>query len=167
MLLAGDGVLSPTVPGPHILETYLGISAGVYADPGWEALDDFDGNVSSMVSTFGLSSLQAAVASGGPTSPSAPISMQYSVADSFGNTANAVRLVHMVCYNGEQLCSRPDGDIGCTVNGICDVLPRAEVTVELASGQLLGPDVVFLPQGAAYPKCTAELPLDVVCDQVR
>ena len=119
------------------------------------------------ISALGLGALQAAVASGVPTDPAAPFVVQYNVVDAGGNSATAVRLVHLVCGGDEERCSKPDGGNACTVNGVCDVRPTSEAATELSAVQLVGPDVVFLARGTPYRKCTPDLPLDLVCDQVR
>ena len=163
----GDIVVSSAVPGPHILETSLPVGQAAYSDPGWEALDVRDGDVSASVSALGLGALQAAMASGVPTDPAAPYAVQYSVVDGAGNSAVAVRLVHLVCGAGEQLCRKPGGEAACTLNGVCDIMPAIQAAPEPASVQLVGPEVVLVPQGTAYRKCSPDLPLDLLCDQVR
>ena len=166
-LLPRDVVISSVHPGPHVLETTWEVGHVAYSDPGWGAVDDFDGDVSAAVSALGLGALQAAVASGVPTDPAAPFVVQYNVVDAGGNSATAVRLVHLVCGGDEERCSKPDGGNACTVNGVCDVRPTSEAATELSAVQLVGPDVVFLARGTPYRKCTPDLPLDLVCDQVR
>lgn len=166
-LLPGDTVVSPVLPGPHILQTSLAVGQGGYTDPGWEAFDNFDWDMSARVSALGVSALQTAVASRAPTEPSSPFAIQYNVVDAAGNAATAVRLVHLLCGSGEVPCSKPDGATACTVDGVCDIMPTPQATAEPAVVQLVGPDVVLVAQGNAYRKCSSNLPLDLLCDQVR
>lgn len=165
-LFANDTVFSSAQLGPHIVETHLTTPSEPYTDPGWYAFDDVDGNVSLQVSAFGMNVLQSAVASASPTDAESPLAVQYRVSDSAGNAATAVRLVHIVCASEECLCYKPDGSAGCTVDGLCDITTSTADAVVPAVVQLLGPDVVFVPQGSAYSICTSEMPLSVACDKV-
>lgn len=165
ILLPSDTVLSPASPGPHILETTVPLGPG-YVDPRWEALDTVDGDVSNSVSALGLSTVTTAAVSSSPTAPDAPLMISYNVLDAAGNSASAVRLVHLVCGGGEDFCSTADGSPACTVGGVCNMLEQAEEVTVPATVELVGPAVVYIPAGQRYLKCNSNLPLELLCDQV-
>lgn len=145
--LPGDSTVSPAQPGPHILESW--VTAGhhqVYTDPGWEAVDAVDGNVTADVSALGLSLVRAAVSTETPTEEESPIVVRYQVSDAAGNTAMAVRLVHVACPADQQPCTSAEGTLACGFGGMCSVT-TATAAVEAAVVTLMGPDVVLVPQG--------------------
>ena len=138
----------------------------MYSDPGWEATDDVDGDVSAAVSALGLGAVNAAVSSMSPTAADAPLPVRYSVSDAAGNAAQALRLVHILCPKDQETCTSLEGAPACGVDGICDVNPAPPATVEAAVVTLVGPDVVLVPQGQPYMSCGPHTPLALTCDQV-
>ena len=74
-------------------------------------------------------------------------------------------MVHLACAAGEEVCEQADGTPSCTAGGVCDLLGSVQEAT-LTVVQLAGPGIVFVAQGDAYVKCTPELPLHVICDQV-
>ena len=166
LLQKGDVEVAQVHPGPQIVESWAIAGASVYTDPGWEAVDTIDGDLGQTVSALGLSTVQAAIAAGKPTAPALPLSVRYAVADAAGNSVSALRLVHVLCMNSTRACTGQDGTSACTVDGVCDFRVPAEPVGALVMVQLIGPEVVYVPQGQPYHKCTPQLPLDIPCDQV-
>lgn len=165
-MLPGDIVLSPVTPGPHIVETTITLGEGGYTDPRWHANDDTDGDISDRASSLGLSAVATASLSSTPTEIDAPLMITYSVHDESGNDASAVRLVHLVCSDGEESCTAADGSLACTVGGVCSLVVEEEAEIVPATVELLGPEVVFIPVGQRYLTCSPDLPLELLCDQV-
>ena len=145
----------------------MALDGGGYLDPRWQAIDDVDGDVSTSVSSLGLSTVATAALSSSPTATDAPLMISYNVMDSAGNSASAVRLVHFVCAGGEEACTAADRSLACTVGGVCNVLEQVQEETVPATVELVGPDVVYIPAGQRYFKCSPELPLELPCDQVR
>ena len=164
--LPGDVVLSPAIPGPHIVETTVALGGVGYLDPRWRAVDDVDGDVSDLASSLGLSAVTTAALSSSPTAADAPLMISYNVIDSAGNSASAVRLVHLACGGGEETCTSADGAPACTVGGVCNLLEQAQEEIVPATVQLVGPETVYIPAGQRYFKCNPDLPLQLLCDEV-
>lgn len=139
----------------------------VYSDPGWEATDDVDGDVSDAVSALGLGFVNAAVSSMSPTAAGTPLPVRYTVSDAAGNTAEGLRLVHIVCSEDQEACTNLEGALACPVEGICNVNAAPPAAVEPAIVTLVGPEVVLVPQGQPYLSCGPSTPLSLTCDQVR
>eukprot|EP00892_Ulva_mutabilis_P005686 jgi/Ulvmu1/348/UM001_0353.1 len=139
-----------------------------FEDPGWEAVDTVDGNLTAQVSRRGLAEVHAAVTAGIPTLEGSPLYIRYRVADSSGNEAQALRAVHISCPDDERTCESEEGRQYCSVERIC--LPLADETAQ-TSGQtapelvLVGDAVVYVAQGTPYFKCARKQPLHVLCDQ--
>jgi hypothetical protein len=138
-----------------------------FRDPGWQAVDAVDGNLTDRVSSLGLSAVQDAVTAGTPTLPRALLVVRYSVADRAGNTAAALRLVHILCSPPAGACSLPDGSLRCTVGGVCDIWSEPQSKAAAVQVHLRGPAVVLLAVGSTYNKCTSQQPLSAACDLVR
>lgn len=146
------------------------LGQGPFEDPGWAAADVVDGDLTDSVSRIGLLAVQAAVRAGTPTDGGDPWLVRYRVADSAGYEAQAVRVVSLVCPDGERPCSGAGGDRLCTVAGVCVSLPGAsarEPEYEVPRLQLVGDPLVYVAQGAPYFRCAAKQPLQIPCDQVR
>lgn len=141
-----------------------------FVDPGWEAEDSVDGDLSALVSRRGLQQVQAAALAGVPTAQDVPLTIEYMVADAAGNLAVAVRAVWLVCSENEVPCETMAGEHVCTVAGICIVHAQAQdvgaVSAESAELKLIGPAVVYVAQGTPYVRCGGRQPLDILCDEV-
>jgi hypothetical protein len=157
-------VLSPST-GLRVLETvvYVGLS---YQDAGAIAVDDPDGDLTSMVSAYGLK----AVSTLEPTPHLQPHLIRYNVRDSAGNAAvTKTRRVYVLCPALEHLCqSRNDRDIWhCDSSPDCTLAPTSRptrATLPLPEIRLLGESRVEVLQGTAYHRCTTTTPLALQCD---
>lgn len=111
----------------------------VYVDAGAIAVDAIYGNLTASVSAYGLKVVQAQAAAGQPTS--APLVIEYSVADGAGNRASVYRAVHLACASTRATCASETmpGHLYCSIN--------AEICVEAVpdvSPLVLAPPVVTL-----------------------
>jgi hypothetical protein len=168
LTLPGDLVMNPATPGPHIVVTTATLGEAEYVDPRWKAVDNVDGDISARASSVGLSAVSAAARSSVPTPPEAPMTISYNVIDAAGNSARAIRLVHLSCGGGEASCTAADGSPSCTVEGICNqVVQKDKEFAVPATVKLLGPQEVFIPVGQRYVMCSTDMPLGVLCDQVH
>lgn len=146
------------------------LGQALFHDPGWQAEDDVDGNVTASVSRQGLQEVQAAALAGIPTAEEAPLMIRYRVADSAGNEAQAVRAVWLTCPAPETLCETAAGESVCTIEGLCVARPAADAGVadkDRVELVLVGDETVYVAQGDPYMKCSRKQPLHVLCDPVR
>ena len=160
-LRPGD-VLLPEGGVNYVTAVSTTVAGQVYEDAGAEAIDNTDGDISALVTTFGLKALQAAA-----SVPSAdPHRLVYTAQDAAGNVATGVRLVRVVCAPPERDCG-PEGSSGCSVAQVCvpQVQPPAAPPPPPVV-TLSGPPVVFVEQGNTYRACPQQRPTSMVCDQV-
>ena len=166
-LLPGDINSTQTRRGtPLVLQlvtTQLRAGA-TFVDPGANAIDNVDGNLTAAVSRLGLRSLDTSLPTTGD-----PQLIEYRVADAAGNIAVALRAVRVVCAPSERVCARAGGGAAfCSDGGVCLNVAKAQTNRRTAvvTLQLIGDKIIFLRKGEAYSKCQAERPLDLLCDQV-
>ncbi|KAK3279832.1 hypothetical protein CYMTET_12304 [Cymbomonas tetramitiformis] len=165
-LVTGDGQAALTSSGTFIVIHRLYVGA-VWAQPGFSAADDIDGDLTAMVTHYGNSAVSTAAA----TEDDAPFVVQYNVADAAGNVAATVRrrvYVEDPCADiGEVLCNYDTGS--CSENGLCAGLGLDEEEGEGAPAtppilSLVGAEVVTVSEGQTYVACSTDSPLDAVCD---
>lgn len=173
-LFPDDQVLSLGLQVPVVIETWAiatGTKSAQYLDPGWVAFDDSleVTDLTNNVSTFGLAAVMAAVELGEPTALDSPLPIRYFVQDASGNSAEVMRVVHVVCAPMDTVCELPSGAMRCSNMGSCVVLEEDAHwdSIEAAELELLGPAIVFVPQGQPYSSCSKEHPVDFPCDQVQ
>jgi hypothetical protein len=165
----GDGlghkaILSPST-GLRVLETVVYVGSS-YQDAGAIAVDDPDGDLTSMVSAYGLKAVNTLE----PTPLLHPHLIRYNVRDSAGNVAvTKTRRVYVLCPTLEHLCqSRNDQDIWhCDSSPDCTLAPTSrpsQATLPLPQIRLLGESRMAVLQGAAYHRCTTATPLALPCD---
>ncbi|KAK3274238.1 hypothetical protein CYMTET_17570 [Cymbomonas tetramitiformis] len=165
IVLLGDGQHGFTDSGTWIMIHNLTLGSH-FDDPGVEAYDLEDGDVTGSIRSFGLSAVNTDVATGDDE----PYVVTYSVADRAGNEADAARrriYVYDPCPGGRTCGGGQCGD----TNGLCPTFslggeeePDEEPAVPPALA-LVGSARVTLPQGDAYVACTAESPVSSVCDR--
>ncbi|KAK3282550.1 hypothetical protein CYMTET_9718, partial [Cymbomonas tetramitiformis] len=175
LTLRGDGTLAQT-PSGVVVMLHEVLLQHEFMEPGVDAHDDVDGDLTSRVSAFGT----AAVDTSTVTPPDEPFTIRYSVSDAAGNAAAEVRrrvaVVDPCAGAGEALCgySEADGTAQCSTGGFCltasagglgataeEEVPPPEPPVL----RLAGPSTLQLPQGTTYASCPKEGSLDQVCDR--
>ena len=118
--LLGSGTLAFTDSGDMVMIHQLDLGEP-WEDPGFVAVDGVDGDVSSRARVETRS--QGALDTRHPTGPSEPYSLRFTVADSAGNTASAVRRIHVVCPPGTSFCPAdefwPGSEPACAAMGAC------------------------------------------------
>jgi hypothetical protein len=165
----GDGpghkaVLSPST-GLRVLETVVYVRSS-YQDAGAIAVDDPDGDLTSMVSAFGLKAVNTLE----PTPHLQPHLIRYNVRDSAGNAAvTKTRRVYVLCPASEHLCqSRNDQDIWhCDSSPDCTLAPTSRPSrakLPLPEIRLLGESRMEVLQGTPYHRCTTTTPWAIQCD---
>ena len=167
---SGDGLVQLLLPGQQVPATaaITRVTAGSqFSDPGAEAIDDIDGNITSKISRLGLRRLRTAA----PTSSGAPQLLEYRIKDSAGNLAHAFRAVYVTCAAGEHVCGESSNNKpSCSVNGICMVAALtggSQESVATVTLRLRGRAVVIVEVGQVYQACPHSKPVDLLCDQVR
>ena len=117
--LLGSGTLAFTDSGDMVMIHQLDLGEP-WEDPGFVAVDDVDGDVSSRAR---VETRSGALDTRHPTGPSEPYSLRFTVADSAGNTASAVRRIHVVCPPGTSFCPAdefwPGSEPACAAMGAC------------------------------------------------
>ena len=117
--LRGVGTWSTSADGNTILLQTAVVGAR-FQDPGADAVDDVEGNISSRVVVNGPRVTTAA-----PTVSPAYFELRYSVADWAGNAARpSYRRVAVVCPAGEVICASSTPPYYCSTAGLC--LPPLE-----------------------------------------
>ncbi|KAK3266543.1 hypothetical protein CYMTET_24838 [Cymbomonas tetramitiformis] len=139
-----------------------------FEDPGVDAYDDMDGNLTSQVVVRGSATVNTDVV----TLEDAPYVLSYTVSDAAGNAAQEVRrrvYVYNPCDAGElPTCN----NTACTEGGLC---ANAEIPLETNDVEeeepspptvaLIGQQSIDVEMGAGYSKCPEGVGLDVVCDR--
>jgi hypothetical protein len=157
-------ILSPNT-GLRVVETYVNVGS-TYQDAGAAAVDDTDGDLTSMISAYGLKTVNVFE----PTPPLQPHVIRYNVIDSEGNAAvTKTRRVFVLCPVLETLCqSRNDpGFWYCDTSSDCTLAPSRRFTRPLSPQpeiQLLGSTRVQVLQGSTYHRCMQSTPLGHQCD---
>lgn len=168
-LMHGDVAAEQPQPGSsrmmQVVTTQL-IAGTRFVDPGAVAQDDIDGDISASISKLGLRGLAD---TSSPTQD-VPMMVEYRVADSTGNVALALRAVYINCRAGEYVCvPRLGTAAACSEGGVCGLSAAAEAAVQ--QGQvvmsLIGGAIVYITEGSTFARCTAQRPLDLICDEVR
>ncbi|KAK3281361.1 hypothetical protein CYMTET_10848 [Cymbomonas tetramitiformis] len=169
LTLLGDGTLAQTSGGAWLMIHYVEIH-GTFNDPGVEAVDDIDGNITARVSSYGVGAVDTSV----ETPTESPYVITYNVADHSGNLAAEVRrrvYVLNSCPEGELPCgdASTGGEVECSENGLCSSVSMGEeeeVAVnELPAVHLTGPATIQVDQGAGYGACFEGAALSTICDR--
>eukprot|EP00892_Ulva_mutabilis_P003917 jgi/Ulvmu1/1898/UM012_0056.1 len=167
LTLLGD---APT----HSLVVYAGVGTVMetrvpvghaYIDAGATAFDAIEGYLTLWVVARGAAAVQTAH----PTPEGQPFRITYTVADSAGNVAVALRNVYVDCPAGRRRCVAEDyGGWYCSLDtqvcvGVADMVrTAAAVATELT---LLGAAEVWVQMGVGYGRCPdGEYPLLLSCD---
>jgi zinc transporter 1/2/3 len=146
-----------------------------WSDPGATAWDDVDGNLTSVIQTFGAAAVDTSI----PTAPDQEgYVVEYAVQDKSRNAAPlARRLVKVVCGAGMEVCIDADtGKRTCRIEGACGAQLSAAVSNKQAAAEppppprpprvtLLGPGTAYVPMGAVYDRCSPGANFSAVCDQ--
>lgn len=147
-----------------VMETRVPVGHA-YVDPGATAFDAAEGYLTEQVTARGAAAVQTAL----PTPEGRPFGITYTVADSAGNVAAALRSVYVDCPLGRRLCMEeasgawycsldPEVCVGAAAAGLL----APPVATELS---LLGAAEVWVTVGMPYGKCpTASYPLLLSCD---
>lgn len=187
--LLGTGVVATTSgTGLPVMIHHL-VVGEAWEDPGVVAIDAVDGDLRAAVEADG------AVNTKHPTPALEPYSLRYTVQDNAGNLAVALRRVYVDCTPGSAICPADEFWPGslptCGAGGVCGLNPalllggkeletlnQKEGVLRMAMYppgeaasrappviELIGPEVVQVPQGAPYRACEADTPARVVCDR--
>lgn len=164
--LKGNGFIQ----SGNIMEHVIQFGDPDFSVPGVVAYDDLDGVLTDKVSTFGLKSFSVMLAS----IPGRPQTIQYSVQDSDGNTAEAGRSILISCEAHQLLCtatgrawslSAPAEEyLHCSDDPFCGPVTRPAPGTAAPSISLVGEPLLILPVNAIYANCPYPRPLDSVCD---
>ena len=154
----------------HVLNATL--SDTTWRDPGCDATDAVDGNLtSSVIKSVGAAGPPDMTK---PTSPDAPYEITFSVSNGGGlAAATAIRrlVVLQPCPGSLTLCV--DGSCAefCSAIGL-GATAAAQLNSPSSSPlntpptiELIGPVVVELSVGAAFQTCPPGAPLDAICDR--
>lgn len=164
--LKGNG----QILGGNIMQHVIDYGNELFVIPPVVAFDDLDGDLTALVSAFGLKSFSVMFA----TVPGMPHVISYSVTDSDGNTAKAGRTISIICKSDEILCTANDGPwlpeypsnelLHCSRDSFCGPATHPVPALPQVSISLVGEALLILPVNAVYAKCPYPRPLDSVCD---
>jgi hypothetical protein len=160
----GDSLLFNPKDGKLIAVTQF-MQGHEYHDAGATAVDDSDGDLTALVSAYGLK----AVDTSAPTAVNKPFVVQYEVSDRTGNVGKAARRVMVLCQSGESICEGGRAGVhSCSVDGVCvpSISEPAVIAAPPPSLVLQGPSTVTLELGTLYTKCAARRATATVCDEV-
>ncbi|KAK3276613.1 hypothetical protein CYMTET_15331 [Cymbomonas tetramitiformis] len=163
MQLRGDGQLAVTTAGQLVMIHTI-LVGDQFSDPGVDAEDEVDGNITSRVTSFGASAINTSI----PTAEDAPYIITYYVQDAAGNDAPELRrrvYVANPCTAPETPCE--DGT--CSEAGLCLAFLQEEEDGEEGNTAplitLVGPAALRVYKDAGYGRCPDQAPLDATCDR--
>ena len=158
-------VISPTT-GQTVVDTNVTLGE-VYHDAGAQAIDDHDGDLSAIVSRYGLK----AIATVAPTPPAQPYIIRYDVRDSAGNAAQTqIRRVYVRCPADRRLCSTAAASPQwyCSTDADICIDPNADRAAAAKPPSVItlqGAAEVSVYVGDTYVACSNAVPLGTVCDR--
>uniref|UniRef100_A0A061QZ39 Polycystin cation channel PKD1/PKD2 domain-containing protein n=1 Tax=Tetraselmis sp. GSL018 TaxID=582737 RepID=A0A061QZ39_9CHLO len=123
-----------------------------FRDPGAVAIDDVDGNVTSLMYVEGAALVDTSI----PTMPGSPWQVSYHARDRTGNKAAVrQRLIEVICPDGEAICvsavhigSAQEGvRLSCAIREICDKSGGVLFGKYMVSGDVPVEDLVLSEEG--------------------